>query len=134
MTTAAVTVGVMVVHGWSVSIRSGVFRQRQGDARFARAVEYARRLPERSILISNAHSGTLRFYTGRDVLRFEGIRARDLDTAVEHLRKNGYQLFLIGDVFEIEEFRTLFTATNTVRAAYGQPRATFAGVEVYDVP
>jgi hypothetical protein len=130
----AMVVTAIAVQGWSLSLRTGVFKQRESDARFAWAVDYARRTPERSILISNAHSGTLRFYSGRDVLRFEAIRPAELDTAVANLRRNGYHLFLVGDEFEIVEFRTLFAATNTVRAAYRRPRAAYAGVEIYDVP
>jgi hypothetical protein len=74
---AAVIVGAVAAHGWIESVNTGVFMQRAADARFARTVDYVRRLPERSILVSNAHSGTLRFYTGRGVLRFEAVRPEE---------------------------------------------------------
>ena len=130
---AAVIVSVVVAHGWIVCMRSGVFRQRAGDARFARIVDYVRRLPEQSILISNAHSGTLRFYTGRGVLRFEAIRPEELDTAATHLRRQGYALFLVGDEFEIHEFRTRFAHTRTLAALPREPRVNLDGAVVYNL-
>jgi len=128
---AGLIVGVVVVHGWALCVSTDVFMQRAGDARFAQAVDYVKKLPERTILVSNAHSGTLRFYTGRGVLRFEAIRPEELDKATVHLRRQGYALFLIGDEFEIEEFRTIFAGTRTASALPKEPRAAFNGVVVY---
>jgi hypothetical protein len=129
----AFIVGAIAAHGWILSVRADVFMQRTGDARFARAVDYVKRLPERSILVSNAHSGTLRFYTGRGVLRFEAIRPEELDKATVHLRRSGYALFLIGDEFEIDQFRTTFSGTRTAAALPRKPRANLGGVVVYDI-
>jgi hypothetical protein len=129
----AVIIGVVVTHGWIVAVTSGVFRQRVGDARFARIVDYVKRLPDPSIFVSNAHSGTLRFYTGRGVLRFEAIRPEELDTAAIHLRRQGYVLFLVGDEFEIDQFRTRFANTRTVAALPREPRVNFEGAVVYNL-
>ena len=126
-------VGFVSAWGWTYAVRSGVFMQRVGDARYARAVEYARQLPRRSVILSNAHSGTLRFYTGVDVLRFEAIRPWEVDTAVAHLRRLGYALFFLGDEFELEQFRTRFAGTHTLAALGAKPRDAFDGVVVYDV-
>ena len=134
MTTAAVAlVAIVSVRGWMLTINSGVFTQQSGDARYARAVDYAKRLPDRSILLSNAHSGTLRFYTGRDILRFEAIRPEELDKATAQLQHQGYALFLIGDEFEIDHFRNLFAGTRTAAALPKKPRAELGGVLVYDL-
>lgn len=130
---AALVTAAIAVHGWRVAVTTGVFTQRQGDARYARAVEYANQLPSPSILMANAHSGTLRLYTGRDVLRFEAIRPAELDVVVEHLTGKGYSLFLIGDEFEIEQFRTMFAGSRTAGALGTVPRKDLAGVVVYDI-
>lgn len=129
-----VVVGALVVHGWTLAVTEGIFMQRIGDARFGLAVAYAKQLPERSVLLSNAHSGTLSFYTGRDILRFEAIPAREIDIALEHIRRHGYAVFVIGDEFEIAEFRTKFAGTRTGASMSRKPRAAFSGVEVYDLP
>jgi hypothetical protein len=130
---AVAIVGAVVVQGWIVAVTSGVFMQRVGDARFARTVDYVRLLPERSILISNAHSGTLRLYTGRGVLRFEAVRPEELDTATTHLRRLGYALFLVGDEFEVEQFRTRFAGTRTLAALPREPRVNLNGAVVYNL-
>jgi hypothetical protein len=126
-------VAAIAARGWTIAVNTGTFTQRSGDDRYARAVEYARTLPARSVLVSNAHSGTLRHYTGVDVLRFEAIRPRDLDAAIAHLHGEGYSLVLIGDEFEIVHFRNLFAGTRTVAAMAKEPRADLHGVVVYDL-
>jgi hypothetical protein len=129
----AIIITAIASYGWVVALNTGVFMQRQGDARYKRAVDYAAGLPFRSILLANAHSGTLRFYTGREVLRFEAIRPPELDTLVQYLRRNGYALFLIGDEFEIDQFRTMFSDSRTVATMTKEPRKSLAGVDVYDI-
>jgi hypothetical protein len=129
---ALLVIGVLIAHGWRLSVVDGLFMQRVGDARFAVAAEYAKALPERSVLISNAHSGTLHFYTGRDVLRFEAIRPADLDVIVSHLKGLGYSLHFIGDEFETAQFRTRFAGSSALAAMSTKPRAAFQGVEAYD--
>lgn len=130
---AVAVVGLLAAWGWTFAVQSGVFMQRIGDARYARAIEYARDLPRPSVILSNAHSGTLRFYTGRDVLRFEAVRPAEIDTAVGHLRRLGYSLFFVGDEFEMEQFRARFAGTRTLASLPRKPRAAFDGVVVYDV-
>jgi hypothetical protein len=132
-TAVALILAVIAVRGWTLAIDAGVFMQRAGEARYAHAVEYARRLPQRSILFSNAHSGTLHLYARRDVLRFEAIRRTEIDIATTHLRRQGYALFFIGDEFEIDQFRTLFAGTRTAASLPPKPRARFGGVVVYDI-
>jgi hypothetical protein len=129
-----VAIAIIAANGWTYAISEGVFTQRLGDARYSWAIEYAKKLPERSIVLSNAHSGTLRFYAGRDVIRFEAIRARDIDRAKSALEAQGYTLFFIGDEFELDEFRTLFAGTRTIASLPKKPRAQYGGVVVYDIP
>jgi hypothetical protein len=135
---AAVAIVALIVasaaaFGWTFSVRNGVFLQRLGDHRFAQAVEYVRRLPARSILVSNSHSGTLRFYSGRDILRFETVPPEEIDIAVAYLLGKDYHLFFVGDEFEIEQFQTRFAGRNVLARLARKPRATFSGVVVYDI-
>ncbi|MGH6692986.1 MAG: hypothetical protein ACREF4_20145, partial [Gammaproteobacteria bacterium] len=127
----AIVAGAVAAYGWHLCLKEGVFMQRVGDARYARAVEFARQLPERSVFVSNSHSGTLRFYTGRDILRFEAVRPAEIDVALDHLRRNGYHLFFIGDEFEIDMFRARFPNSRAVTALNQATRVSFDGVVVY---
>jgi hypothetical protein len=94
---------------------AGVFRMAAGNQRFARAVEFANRLPPSAILVSTAYSGTLRFYTRRQVLRWETIRPDELDHALVYLHDRGYLLYFIGDPFEEADFKAHFARTDATR-------------------
>jgi 4-amino-4-deoxy-L-arabinose transferase-like glycosyltransferase len=132
---ALATAGVAAVaaFGWTFAVRNGVFLQRHGDHRFAEAVAYTRELPPRTILVSNSHSGTLRHYTGRDVLRFETVPPEEIDIAVEYLLEKGYHLVFIGDEFELEQFQTRFAGCRVLARLGRKPRAAFSGVVAYDI-
>jgi hypothetical protein len=106
-------VAAVAVHGWEFAAASGVSAIRHTDTRYGRTAEYVKQLPPRSIIVSRVHSGTIHFYTGRDVLQFERLSPDQMDTAVFHLRDAGYQLYLVGDDLEIEMFRRMTNGTRT---------------------
>ncbi len=100
---------------WRYAGGAGVFQQKQSAGRFARAVAFASRLPANTVLISNAYSGTLRYYTGRDVLRWEVLHSTDVDAALAYLRDGGHPLLFVGDEFEVTAFKEYFDGTETAR-------------------
>lgn len=128
---AAVIVLLVATHGWSFVIGHGLLSHKAGDERFVRTVEYIRRLPPRSIYVSLSHSGTIRFYTGRDIFRFESADPKQLDLAMAHLRQLGYRLYLVGDEFEIEMFHNRFAATQTATTIEPSSRVNLGGVSIY---
>jgi hypothetical protein len=109
----AIVLGGAAVHGWQFAQQNGVFHLKAADQRYARAVAYAESVPANSVFISLAHSGTLRLYTGRDVLRTDAIAPEDIDSAMAHLETLGYRLFFIGDLFEMDLFRKRYAGTRT---------------------
>jgi hypothetical protein len=127
----ALITAFVIVHGWRFAVANTVFTQRAGDQRFARAVRYVQRLPARSIIVSLAHSGTIRYYTKRDVLRFEAIDPGQLDLALEYLRARGHDVYLVGDEFEIDMFRRRFAPTRAVGRMDPRAAVNLSGVAVY---
>jgi len=91
--------------GWRYAHREGAFRYAINEERFARAVDFVNTLPANAILISDAYSGTLRFYTGRDVLRWGVIFPHEFDGALAYLRGRGHPLYFVGDPFEEKAFK-----------------------------
>jgi hypothetical protein len=86
-----------------------------GDQRYIRMVDYVRRLPPKSVFVSLTHSGTIHYYTGRGVLRWEGLYdPAYLDPAVEYLRGLGFNVYLVVDYGERDGFRERFAATRTL--------------------
>ena len=107
---AALT-GSMAFQGWRYAQQKGGFR---GEDRFARAVEFANTLPQNTVLVSLGHSGTLHFYTGRDVLRWDLLLGTELDSALAYLRRLGHPVYFIGDPFEATEFQRQFAGQHTL--------------------
>jgi len=107
---AALT-GSMAFQGWRYAQQKGGFR---GEDRFARAVDFANTLPQNTVLVSLGHSGTLHFYTGRDVLRWDLLLGTELDSALAYLRRLGHPVYFIGDPFEATEFQRQFAGQHTL--------------------
>ena len=101
----AVVIVSLVLHQLRFASSVGTFSEAQGETRFARAVDLARTLPPESIFISDAYSGTLHFYTGRDVLRWLMIPADRFDVALADLKGQGRRLYFFGDPFEVDAFK-----------------------------
>lgn len=127
----ALVTAFIVVYGWRFAIVNDVFTQRSGDQRFARAVRYVQRLPPRTVIVSLAHSGTIRLYANRDVLRFEAVDPGQLDLALDYLQQRGYELYLVGDDFEVQMFRTRFARTGAVARMDPRRAVNLSGVSVY---
>ena len=128
---AVVVAGAVCAHGWTFARQNHVFYVKEAGQRYARAVAHARSLPQNAVLLSLAHSGTLRFYTGRDILQFESIPREDIDTALRYLEARGHTLYLIGDPFEIDLFRTRFAGTAAAARLDRAQGRDLGGVMVY---
>jgi hypothetical protein len=123
-------VSVMATHGLTYS---PVFILETQERRYARMAEYAARLPDRSVFVTLVHSGSIRHYTGRDVLRWEWVEPSSLDPAVEYLRARGRDVYVVEDDGDVEGFRRRFANTNTVRDLARTLPANLGGVRVYAV-
>ena len=109
---AAVVVAAVAVNG----IRySDAFTLEQREHRYRGVAEYVAQLPSRAVFVSLLRSGSLRDYAARDVLRWELVEPSSLDIAVAHIRKRGYDVYLVGDTGELDAFRTQFAKTRVVR-------------------
>jgi hypothetical protein len=101
------------------------------EQRYARVLDYVTALPERSVFISLNHSGTIHYYTGRNVLRWEAMGRDDLDGAVTYLRNDGYGVYLVADDSEVEPFRDYFASASVARDLHGTARRELGQVSVY---
>jgi len=111
---AVVTVS-LAVQEWMFARTAGTFRVGVGEARFAHAVDFARTLPGNAIFVSDAYSGALHFYTGRDVLRWVMVPENNLDLALVTLGCQGHRLYFIGDPFEVDRLKQEYANTDAAR-------------------
>jgi hypothetical protein len=86
-----------------------VFRLRELERRFRDAGEYvARRLPANAVVFAVTESGSVRFYSGRQTLRWSFLDPAWLDRAMESLKADGYRPFFLFELDEEPEFREKF--------------------------
>jgi hypothetical protein len=102
------------------------------DARFERAGLYvAERLPPNALVITSAHSGSVRFYAHRPTLVWDGLPPDSLDGAIAFARAKGFDPYLMLESGEEPPFRKRF-AGSAVGALDWPPMAEVALVRVYD--
>jgi hypothetical protein len=65
-------------------------------------------LPPNAAIISMLHSGSIRFYSGRLVVRYDAFTPTRLETAIEWLAEHGYQPYLVIDGTEEAKFLARF--------------------------
>jgi hypothetical protein len=92
-------------------------RVKENNAATIRLINYIPKLPAKSVFICLQYSGAIQYYTGRDVLRWEGFDdPAVLDTAVDYMRTLGYSVYLVNDYGEMKLFRDTFAGTSTAEA------------------
>jgi hypothetical protein len=90
----------------SFASREGVFgRVRDSESRYAAIGSFAATLPDRAALIAAQHAGSLRFHTGRPVLRFDVLEYPQSLELVAALERAARHPFLIADDAEMPEVR-----------------------------
>ncbi|MBI4520624.1 MAG: glycosyltransferase family 39 protein [Gemmatimonadetes bacterium] len=112
---AAVVIALLAWHGLDRSRGFGRFRE--GERKYAAVGQFvARRLPDRAVLLSVQHSGSLRHYSGRETIRFDWIPADRADAALDALRGLGYSPYAVLEAWEEPQFRARFRGTRTAAA------------------
>ena len=89
--------------------------------------------PARTVFIASQHSGSLRYYTGHDVLRWDLMDASAVDTALDYFAGLGYHLYWVGDPGERPTAAARFAGTRFLLRLNNSARRTVAEVEVIDL-
>ena len=106
---------VIVYGGLDYARRGAVFVQSFGQTRYQRVGEFiADNLPERALLLSMQHSGSLRYYSRHISIRYDQIRVGRLDQLVAHFADRGYPVYFVLDEWEEGDFRRLFAERNVL--------------------
>jgi hypothetical protein len=120
---------LLVTHGFSFS--QAAFGIRDGDQRYLRAAQYVNTLPPASVVVTLIHSGSLRYYTGRDILRWDLMGEPHLDDAVAYLSARGHGVYLVVDPDEIETIKRRFARSEVVRRLESAQPADLNGTLIY---
>ncbi|HEX6161838.1 MAG TPA: hypothetical protein VFZ31_00630 [Vicinamibacterales bacterium] len=89
----------------------GTFQLRDQLARVERIAGYINaNVPGEAVILSGEQSGSMRYYTGRPILRWEAATPETLDKAVATLEQSGRPVFVVLDAWEDELFRKKFAS------------------------
>ena len=131
---AAVAMAALVLAvTWAGEARERqVFRLHLLEARYERAGTFVdRRLPPNAAVITSWQSGSVRYYSGRPTLVWDGLDPAWLDRAIRYLRVRGFEPFLLFETWEEPLFRRRF-ATSPLGALDWPPAAEVASrVRIY---
>ena len=96
-----------------VANRLGVFPVGEGERRYATIAQLVERATApSSIILASIHTGPLRYYAGRDTMRFDLLDEAWLDRAVAWLTEHGRQPYFLIEDWERPIFEKRFGALN----------------------
>jgi uncharacterized protein (DUF433 family) len=134
VTAVLVLVVGMAGHGVRYLTAAGVGSLRDDARRYVAVARFAtEQTPANAVYISLQHSGSLRYYSGRPVIRFDRISV-DLDRALADLRQAGWRPYVVLEDWEETQFKQQFAAASQTGRLAGRPIARLMkyGVNVYD--
>lgn len=99
---------VVVVQCLTFAVRHDTFTIRDSERRYAIVAAFAAGLPADAALLAIQHSGSLRFLTGRMVVRFDWLPYPRSLELVQVLDRSGRHPFLVVDDAEISDVRRWF--------------------------
>lgn len=111
MPLALVLLCLSLLHTLPFAYRQGASQVGPGEQRFAAVADFVNRaLPGNAALIGRQHTGSLAFYTGQLVLRFDFLPKQRLQSVVDWLEQHGYRPYVVLEDWEEAAFRSYFAA------------------------
>ncbi len=131
---AAALIAAMTAHGVGFGHSHDAYRS-GSEWRYAAAGAHVNRaLPERAVLFSMLHSGSLRYYANRLTVRYDLVSAEEFTAAAADLRARGYVPYLLLDPGEMPEFTTRFAGNAMSAIVDRPPLAVVDDVRLYELP
>jgi hypothetical protein len=93
----------------------GAFPSGEGDHRYVSIAKIVERATHPSaVIVTGQHSGPIRYYAGRTILRFDLLDRAWLDRAVQWLDAQGRHPYFLLEEWEMTEFQERFPASNAL--------------------
>ena len=109
---AAILVVVIGASLLAYAERHGAFDLRNQERKYPLAGKYVRtRAPANAFVLAAQHSGSIRYYAQRPILRWDLLSPTRLDQALATFRAQGFEPILVVDEGEDVAFRDRFAAT-----------------------
>jgi hypothetical protein len=133
----SVTFALVLILGAVYAMRArslGAFELRQAERKYAAAGALARDLPESAMVFAMQHSGSIRYYSGRDTVRWDLLDREWLDRAIAQMRAAGREPYALLDGGEVEQFRTRFEAAGQMAVDRMIPIGEVEGTRLFGFP
>jgi hypothetical protein len=130
----AAAILTVAVGGWSLHYahRNGAFDIRHQERKYPLAGEFVRtKGPSNAFVLAAQHSGSIRYYANRPILRWDLLAPARLDQALAIFRAQGYEPLLVIDVGEYDLFRERFDATGQQAVHQLTPLAVLGDTRVF---
>jgi hypothetical protein len=115
----------------------GLWWFRDGERKYVAVGEYvSRRLPDEAVVLAVQHSGSVRYYGGRQTIRFDWIPPPAFEEVIANLVAHGHRPYLVLEKFEEPSFRDLFAPHTVLGQLRWNPLARTAdssAVAIYDL-
>lgn len=122
----------LAIFGLVTAHERHAFELRRGEQRYRHAGEFVRqRLPENAIVLAGQHSGSVRLYGHRPIVRWDLLEPDALDTVLATLRASGRMPFMVLDDFEAADFRTRFGGAGQQAAEQARLIRLIDNVQIY---
>jgi hypothetical protein len=112
-------------------------RMGEGEEKYLLVGDYARtRSPDRSVFVSMLFSGTIKYYGGRPIVRYEYIAEDGFDRAIADLVAAGYRPFAVLEESELDAWTKRFGGRSALAALDWAPEIAFdhpSGVRIFDL-
>ncbi len=129
---AAVVFGAVAVYSAQTAEKRRTFELQAEEQRYADAGAFVRqRLPANAIVLAGQHSGSVRLYGDRPILRFDLLQPADLDRALALLRASGRDPFMVIDPWERAVFYERFSAPYQKTLDTARLIRVVANVQIY---
>ena len=95
--------------------RLHVFPDNEGERRYATVAELVRQATDpSSMILASIHTGPIRYYAGRDTMRFDLLNEEWLDRAIAWLNEHGRHPYILIEDWERPIFEKRFAAMNSL--------------------
>src|SRR6185436_2634936 len=112
---APVAIAVLGLYTGFVASRLRVFPDNEGERRYATIAQLVQQATEpSSMILASIHAGPLRYYAGRDTMRFDLLHEEWLDRAVAWLTQQGRHPYILIEDWERPIFEKRFATSNTL--------------------
>ena len=111
----AVAIVVLGLYTGVTAARLRVFPDSEGERRYATIAELVRQATDpSSLILASIHTGPIRYYAGRDTMRFDLLNEEWLDRAVTWLTEHGRHPYILIEDWERPIFEKRFGANSVL--------------------